>query len=688
MNQFIQTINARNLKGSTFQQPLTRLTVISGANAKGKSSRVEAAILGLAGYIPSLPKTGSGIFAALASGNPMAVELEMSQGNPIRREWRETRGAVKYVGTGDDLEFPVMGIDANEFLALSGPQRTAHLFARAKLPDSFKIPALVATICANVKNIKLEENTEDTEVALNDSVNAVNQLSVNAEATGATPQEFIAALAGEIKEQLRLANENSRRMEKTVQGLTQIKEQSNGSSDIDTRFFAARTELDTANAEVARLRQVGLQLKQDVEAAEKLAATAVDETAVRQQMADMEAKRPVSVQPAGDKPVAKQMATTRPTDTAQTKALSEIAEKQYSCTLELNQSTFEMRQLEDAVESAKAQTNCPTCGHDISDKQKKVVADLRKSLKAVTAKHVSLSTVHAIVSGNRHDAQDRLAEALKAIAVWESAKSAADEEFQFLLDAYNSRVSAFNNYQAALNLFNSNLAALKAKLDGNASAREAAERLPDLNRNIDATRARYKAAKLNVTANLAIVSNLEQEHLKLIQQRSEAASSAKSKTLAEKFKAEAMVYSAVLNDEKYGLMRFYEGVIEKTNQPLLDSVNSLCEGILRLPVAMVEGDFGMRDTTGFVTWKTMSDSERMLFIAALSIALAAEAPFRLCIIGRFESFDSSQKRKVLHRILELLMQGKLDQALIVEVDENPDYSEFKPNPLFSLTVLS
>ena len=67
--------------------------------------------------------------------------------------------------------------------------------------------------------------------------------------------------------------------------------------------------------------------------------------------------------------------------------------------------------------------------------------------------------------------------------------------------------------------------------------------------SIDATRARYEAAKLNVTANLAIVSNLEQEHLKLIQQRSEAASSAKSKTLAEKFKAEAMVYSAVLNDE-------------------------------------------------------------------------------------------------------------------------------------------
>ena len=630
MNNFITAIEAHSFKGSSFVQPLTRCTVISGGNALGKSSRIEAAILGLTGMIPGLPKTGSGIFAALASGNPLTVELELSQGAPIHREWREMRGSVKYIGTGDDLEFPISCLDASEFLSMTGPQRTAHLFSRAKLPDSFKIPALVASITANVKNIKLEENTAETEAVLSQICSSICDSGVPVQ----PPQDFISMLAASFKEQLRLANENARRMTATVAGLSQIKESGNGNSDVEQRLGAARKELETVNAEVSRLKQVGVQLKSEITEKMQLSAASVN--------------LPAPQEP-GTKPEPKQLHTRRPTDTAEAAAFdaATVEARKIGCAVEDLEA--EVRALEDSVNAAKTTTNCPVCGHDISEKQKSIIAVLNKNLTTAKRSLKSARSVQALKDTVAAKAQAAFKAAHDAIGAWDKANFELLAQNQTVLDAYNKRVAAWNDYQASVNR--------------NSAASVAAAALPDLRQKIESVRAEYNAALQLAVQKQSVVTELDMERNKLIQQRAEAASRAKSIAEAEHFKAEAMVLKEVVKL----IEALKEEVVKQSIQPLVDKCNEFCGPILVNPIAFQEGEIGMIGKTGFYGNKTMSDSEKMLCYAALSIALASESPFRLAILARFEAFDWMAKPKVIHRVMELITEGKIDQCICIEV---------------------
>ena len=655
MNPFIQFINAVHFKGQTFQQPLTRLTVISGSNARGKSSRIEAVTLGELHYLPGLSKKPNDIFDALASGNPIAVENEHSDGRKVGGVWEEKRGSIKFTEIGAGT-MPPESLDASLFLAMTGPARTAYLFSRAKLPDSFKIPALVATICANVKSINLDENTAETESVLSGIVTDISNAGKSA---GQSPQEFIASLAADMKERLRLANENARRMAATVAGLVQIKEQGNGAGDIEARLAAARKELDAANSEVARLKQVGVQLKSEIAHNEGLSAKAVN---------------PVPVPEPGPKPSPAAMTLPRPMDSEVGAAFVSAAMEAQKIIMAVAALTDEVQQCEASIAAAKKNTTCPTCGHDITDKQKKVVADLKKELASLNKKlKAAVADQEAKLA-----AKTKASEAFKSkqieISAWDKAEKELRDTNQFVLDSWNSRVAAFNNYQAGLN--------------HDDAGNRAAAALPELRQKIEQARSDYNAALQIASQKQSVVAYLQMEYNKLILQRSESASRAKSLAEAEKFKAEALVLKQVCNliDD------LQKEVIAQTIKPLVDSCNELCADILVAPIAFQDGEIGMMGATGFYGNKTMSDSQRLMLFAALAIALASEAPFRLCILGRFEALDYNAKPKVIRRVLQLIRDGKIDQCICVEVAGQPNpelaYEEFKANPDFSITVLN
>ena len=169
MKNLIKTISAQNLKGQTFRHDLAPVTLFTGDNFSGKTSRLDAVHLALLGWLPGVSKKPGDIYADLASGSEMGVTAILKD-REIGRLWRKVKDSVKYLGTGDDLEFPPVALVASEFLSLSPAERVKFLFARAMLPPEYSAEAIRQTVCANVKNIKLDENTIESEKAIADLV--------------------------------------------------------------------------------------------------------------------------------------------------------------------------------------------------------------------------------------------------------------------------------------------------------------------------------------------------------------------------------------------------------------------------------------------------------------------------------------------------------------------------------------
>ncbi len=636
----IKSVSAKNLKGQTFDQPLAPVTVIAGPNARGKSSRIEAIQLALAGYLPGIPKTGSGIFAALASGNPLRVEAVDDSGESHAREWREAKGKVVFTGPDDPI-MPPVALDADEYFALSAPDRTKFIFARAKVDLS--IPKLTATITANIKNIKLDENTPQTEQVIAETVASVEK---SAKLAGSqTPQEFIADLYDGTKETLKLANENARRMDQTVQGLTQIKAESTASSDIEKRLATARQHLEDANATTARCLAEWNAAKRSLADAEGKRQLIAGETAAREKLAALE----------------KELETLKlkPTSPVSIKDQAEAHAKAFSAHKVNVDSGYRASESLAALEKQLADVDsiqcCDKCGSDLSARRESLKLELPPKIAEAQRLLLEADEQFNQTAEALHDAE----------TVLEDARRAGE--------AHAANLRALNDKQTEI-------AKLTRQLEGSAVAAAEVAKIPALTEAVATTEAAYKTAAADSVNRKATADAYGQEHQKLLAERAEQRQRAVALEEAAKKKAEALVLKEVVAL----LQSLQEEIVAQSVQPILDAANSLCDGILRLPLAMKDGEIGFMDASGFVGHKTMSDSEKLLTYASLSLALAAEAPFKLCVIGRFESFDDEKKSALIQRALELVESGEIDQCLFVLVGDGSKSFEHKN---FSLVQL-
>jgi exonuclease SbcC len=141
----ISSISGLNFKGRSFHNPLTPITVFVGNNFTGKSSRVEAMYLALAGFLPRIERKANSIFERLSSGSPMTVKVEFDDGKFVGREYQKRpKGGVGCTvsvrGLSPDWAIDPALIDANEFLGLSGKERVKYLFQRLTVEGSVITP--------------------------------------------------------------------------------------------------------------------------------------------------------------------------------------------------------------------------------------------------------------------------------------------------------------------------------------------------------------------------------------------------------------------------------------------------------------------------------------------------------------------------------------------------------------------
>lgn len=133
----LQSITATNMKGRNFEVSLdSPVTAIVGNNRKGKTSVLDAVEIALLGYNHRRGKR-PGDTLSYASGRELVVVLKMSEGNYIaRRFWREGKSAKTNERSElpEGWNMPVFTMDFNEFLRMSGPDRTSYVMSRLDLP--------------------------------------------------------------------------------------------------------------------------------------------------------------------------------------------------------------------------------------------------------------------------------------------------------------------------------------------------------------------------------------------------------------------------------------------------------------------------------------------------------------------------------------------------------------------------
>jgi len=671
----IKTLSADNMAGQKFSHQLAPVTLFTGRNRAGKTTRMNAAMLVLAGRVPGL-NTGKAVFDAFATGNPLEVGGVMDDKTAVARTWTQNKGAVKYQGPTEE-QFPppppVM-LDAMEFFGLSDAERVKFVFSRAKLPESFTVERMVDAITSNLKNIKLDEHTPESEAAIRETVDFISNHAGHSPLDDPIymPQTWLVDLVASIKDRSKLANQNAKRMEQTVQGLAQVKQAAAVPQDAEARLAKAREELEAANADVVRLTEVGKWLRREHDAATKAAAApAVDEAATRKEITELEAARSDAraAKPPGDPPAFRQMNEPRPTDVTARLAWSPLVEAANASHRAKADAELDVKQVATDIAKAEEQTTCPTCGQDITAKQKRIVAELKKKL--VTAKQLlaGKSKEHAANAKKESEALERVNEAQAAIKAWDEAKAKLDEQNRRAAADWNALSANYSAAQKRANEIGDRIAKLTSMLTDR-SAAEAAARLPNLNERLAEARTQYEAAKMTAERCRAAVDAAADEARRLMAERADAASRSKTISEAAKFRAEV----AVLKGLAEMLADLQAEIVRASVGPIVASANALFAEVIGDPLEYRDGEIVLASKAGRVGIRSMSGAERAMACCAMSLALAAEAPMRIAFVDEVSRLDADNKIRCLEAIIRLVESGALDQALLVDTSPEDYYS--------------
>lgn len=659
-------MQGRNVKGQNFTHNLTPVTLLHGRNWAGKTARLDALVLALGGTLPGVASKPNEIFDRVASGNPLEVRVDMDDGTILSRQWlRNGEGTVSKDETKACKTFnmPAVALDPSEFLGLSARNRVKFLFSRCKLPEEMTVVAMTNALTANVKNIKLEENTPASEEAIKEVAAEIYDHGDDEEATAQDWVESLVVLVGDKKKE---AVSTVQRLEKTLQGLTQTAlDAAPPPQDAERKLAAARKALEEAQAELARTEEAGRALAAQHKDTAALAATAVDTGATGQEIGRFETELDrgvfAKVPEPGKHPVQPKAPGDRPSDEAEQKALRDARLVQAGTSTDVALCKQKADTVAQELKDAKGATVCSKCGQSVVAIMQAVIAQLedqsRVAARALANAEKRLVAFNKTVSS----AESAVEAAQKKIKAYDAALSLLSTDYQNQVAEWEKRNTAWTKAQHELKVMRDRLAELKDSVSSNAKAQEAADKLPALQTKLNASREEYRQLADTALARRNYVSAADTDYKKLLAARAEEATRARTSQELDKSRAVSDVWKEAQKLVAALQLKLVAAAVE----PLVARANDLCGGMLRAPLALRDGELVM-DVPG-TGWghKTFSGTERLMAYCALSIALSDGAPIRLAIIDEIGRLDPEHQLELIAIVSGLVKDGKIDQAVIV-----------------------
>jgi hypothetical protein len=324
MNTFLTSISAKGLKSGDFSHALDRVNIIVGRSGKGKTARLDAIRLALAGGTilgrqPEL-KTRTIDIMDLARNGEIMVEALDNQGR--KNQWRWTRGKNVQELCAMIPPTPAILLDPSQYFSLSDAKKIEYVFGLVQIEDQPEFTG--KGVIASLRNIRLANNTAETERALSEIIELAS--GTNQDRTKDEPvQRWLADLIQTLKVRQSSAKAIAERMTHTVQGVTQLS--------------ADQTVVDPKQleADIRRIESAQLILPTEL---------TVDETALNTELESLE------------RLISKHTSKTLP-------ARNHVNDQEHKIkdlNAEIERFNAETRELIEAHNTAIAAENCPTCG--------------------------------------------------------------------------------------------------------------------------------------------------------------------------------------------------------------------------------------------------------------------------------------------------------------------------------------
>ena len=662
----LKLIEAKNLKGSTFNQQLSDITLFYGENAAGKTTRVDALTLALTKSLPGIATRPSDIHDLLASDAEMTVYTETDGDLPefAGCSWIKGRKGIETAFEGS-LEAPRLLFSTSEFLDMTAKERTKFLFQILPPPPLDKVGP--EAIIARLKNIKLDPHTEHAEKAITDLCQKVEESWDKATSTkeGSTIQGWLSALVEEITEHVKTTKASLKGMKATSLGITALRKEAPSLAPIELRRKKAQETLQLAVAAEQDALNKFTDAERKVQEAKTAASKWVDPTAAKAEIAVLEKaiSELESVPMAGLAPTPGVM-TARPTDTKERAKLREATDAVDAIRRRFNACNAGINDIRNAIDAAKNQTCCPTCGHDITESQSKIIESLKTQLKQAESDLNSIGKQVDDVDKVENIAKAAVLEANKAIEKWDTEKAAMDRGNQEQVNKHNAAVKAYNAARAAINSNQTKINSLQKAIEANAAAEAAKAILPSLETASAQAADAYRNTGTHKAGIKATMEAVEAEYRAALADAAAARNIQQAINEVERLEAETGIGEAT----KEMLIELLDESIKMSIGPLVTLANNLCADILKAPLVFEDGEIRMATRTGGHSHKTFSGTERALAYAALSVGLATQSPVKLVIFDELGRLSKKNKLKLVARLSRLIIDNVIDQAVLVDTE--------------------
>lgn len=623
---YISNVSGQHVKGRTFNQPLARATLIGGGNYIGKSAIADGIRLGLLGKLPEL---GEKATFELSSGPYMNIGLEF-QPDPsvfIRRSWSSRGKSVSQSIEGalppevENALGTLLNID--EFFAMSEAKRIDFLFGAATLPEDLTVEAVIA----KVKNIRLEENTEGTEKAIDKVIRKLRD--ANAETD--TLQLFYESAVEALKAYKSEVDAYLKRMAAGAQAITQLQSMEEQAKALDPVNLQSKRSglLDQENTLAGEYGKLAQSKTEKQRKANQI-------TEAKRLIAEIEGASPVAL----TEEVVAGYATDRDDLTHKVSSLEQARDAARAKVSETSKvlaaagslkrtAAGNMDGAQQAVDDFDKMECCPTCKASKKGWKAAVLATLNEALTAATTAF--------------NEAKDAYQKAELAHAEAEGAFTNTNNDYVHarakLEEVRNTAATVDRTWVKLVSARNT----LKALGDTTDEITEQT-RLDQITEEITEIR-RQRAL---VDADIAKAAQTTADIKRIAQ-------TAKERKEAD---GEALVIKAALEM----LAEDKEKLVNSAVGSILQQVNYFTRDVLKGELAYENNQFGYKTKTGgWVSYRVFSGTEKLVAYMAISLALASRSPFKLAIVDELGRLDRKTLWAFLSRVKHAIDDGIIDQ---------------------------
>ncbi len=627
----IESIEAVNLKVPSFHHDIGAVTIFCGNNYAGKSARLEAIRLGLLGWCPGLPKTNAGIFS-LSCGAEMGVTLRLSDGITVTRHYSQKGESVKAIEMANGFEVPPVLLDASEYLRLSDRERVKYVFGLVDIADKWSGETILRAIgetpidCSPeiVEAVVLAKREIFQWLSKSDHIRHDEDQSV---------QDWLESILDDLRERIRNTNAALGRMEKYSQASIELRANGNGldAANVDRALKEKAGHLQALREKQAVNKQLSNEARRNEVTRNELTRCLAEPfdvatlDAFRKQIIDLGSKKHKSLTGGLADKVAEAKGHLEAARAMDLKIESEIIA--INCQHEL-----------DLIAPA-----CPHCG----TKGKKFKDAIEERF---------LERIDGLVKNQR-----------KTI-----------EEIRLAFTAYNEASNAYEVSTSEDRKAQQNAMILQ-------SAKAELNRLETLSRNrelwqqqldnLKAVEAPTDQDTFELSKEIARieteVGDLTDRQKRWIAAAQDAKRMAEAKARRTKDEAELLALKAVVKSVEV----ITAEIVAEAFAKILSDANRFTDGILLTPLSYHNGEIGRWSgiTKNWITCKhkIFSGAEEVISCAGISVALARQSPIRIVLLDEFGNLKAALKRTMIERLMALVAEDFISQAIIVDVDARP-----------------